>query len=94
MDIKETLDVLNAVDAEADALLAACADGRLTLKDLKEELPVVPKIREAFKNAMAIKDELADLDGAEVDELFDKIVSVASKTAEALAAVTSIVSAG
>ncbi len=86
--IKETLEVLVALDAELDAVLKSCADGKLTVLDIRHQLPVIAKARTAFEGAALVRGELKDLDEAEMVALYDKVVAVASKAVEAFAALS------
>ncbi len=90
MDIKETMEVFTAVEAEADAIIASCADGKLGLGDIKHQLPVLAKARAAFDHAGSIAAELKDLDEAEIEQVVAKIASVGSKVMEAAAALAAV----
>lgn len=92
--ITATMEVLVALEAECDAVIASCADGKLNLADLRNEIPVIPKARAAFKDAKLIAGELTDVDGAEVIQLYDKVVAVGEKLVEAVAAVAAILAKG
>jgi hypothetical protein len=93
MDIKETLEVFDAVDAQSDALVAACADGKLGLSDIKHELPVLAKARAAFSGLAAVKSELKDLDEDETELLVDRIATTGAKLVAAFAALTAVLGA-
>lgn len=90
MDIKETKEALVAVEAQCDAVIVSCADGQLTLADLKNEVPVLAKARDAFQGASLITAELKDLDALEVAELCDIVVRVGGKMVEAFIAMTKV----
>ena len=92
--IKETMEILGAVESQADALIASCADGKLTLADLRNEIPVIASAKAAFKDAGEVRAELADLDPVEAGQLYDKILSVGAKSIEALAAVQAVLAKG
>lgn len=96
MALKETLEVFDAAEAECDAVLAACADGKLTILDLRYELPVIPKLKEAFVGLDKVRGELTEAiqDPQQLAALFEKAVTVGTKAAEAIAAVAAVAGKG
>lgn len=91
--LKETMDVLVAVEAECDAILKSCEDGTLSILDIRHQLPVISKAKEAFVNAKAVRDELKDLDEAEMTALYDQVVGLGEKVVMAFAALSTVLSA-
>lgn len=92
MDIKNSLEVLGAVEAAADAAVKACEDGKLGLLDLRHLVPVLGKAKDAIADAALIRAELADADAAEVDALVAKLVVVVEKSAAAFSALSDVLS--
>lgn len=91
LGIKETLDVLVALEVASDAAVKACADGKLNLFDLPLLAAPVRAAIEAVRGRAVVIDELKDLDAAEVEALLNKCVSAGMKLLAALDAVGGVV---
>lgn len=92
MDIKNSLEVVAAVDASAEAVLKACEDGKLGLLDLRHLVPVLGKAKDAIRDASLIRAELVDAEPAEVDQLLAAAVAAFEKSALAFAALSAVIS--
>lgn len=90
MDIKETLECFDAVDASADAVVAACADGKLNLLDVPKLLGPMRKAQAALKDREMIKDELQDADEEEIAALVTRSLRTTEKMVAAIEAVTTL----
>lgn len=88
--LKETMEILVAVETECVAILKSCEDGKLSVLDIRHQLPVIAKAKDAFVGAAAVRDELKDLDEAEMLALYDKVVSVGEKVVAAFSALYAI----
>ncbi len=91
--IKETLDVLVAAEASLDAVVKACADGQVSLTDLRHVVAPARAAAEAIKGKDLIPVELADVDEAELNVLIDRAVAVASKAMDVFDAVAKVLEA-
>lgn len=92
--INETMDVLEGIQAEAQALINACQDGKINFFDLKYQIEVLSAGRAAFENAQAIPLELRDLDEDEIKILYEEILALGLKVIEAFCAVSKLVAKG
>lgn len=72
MNIKETLEVLAAVEVSCDAVVSACADGKIGLTDARFMFAPAKAAVVAAQGKDKVTDELKDLDEAEVAELVAK----------------------
>jgi hypothetical protein len=90
MGINETMEVLSAVEASADAVAKACEDGKLNLLDIRHLVPILTKGRDAIKDVQAVKGELLDLDEAEIAMLVEKSISVSDKVMGAYLAIAAL----
>ncbi len=76
MDIKETKELIKAVQDLLDELYADSEDGKLTLLEILGNYPEVMKIIDEGKDYNVIVNELKDLDRAELIELSDKLITI------------------
>ena len=83
-DLKETLEVLEAVDALANAIVAAKADGKVDWKDIPKLAHVLSAGKKALDGSSNIKIELADLDENEITEIIDKAFTSISLLVDAI----------
>lgn len=83
---KETEEVIDFVDAAADAILKAAGDGKLNWLDLPKILPVVSKASPALKDIKQVWPELKDLDSTEAEALMGRFSITVTKWAAAIAA--------
>jgi hypothetical protein len=88
--IKESLEVLDAVNAEADAIIKSCADGKLTLLDLRYQMPVIAKARAAFVGIDKVKGEIQNASTAEVEQLLTATYNTGLKMVEAFEAIARV----
>ncbi len=90
MDIKETLECFDAVDAAAVAVVAACEDGKLNLFDVPKLLAPMRAAQAALKDKEFIKEELRDADEEEVASLVTRALRTTEKVVAAIEAVTTL----
>lgn len=76
MDIKETKELIKAVQDLLDELYADSEDGKLTLLEILGNYPEVMKIIDEGKDYNVIVNELKDLDRAELIELSDRLITI------------------
>lgn len=93
MDIKNTMECLVAAEKMADGVLAACADKKLSILDLRHALEPARAAADAIKDIKLVAAELKDADPAEVEALLTKLTVVAPKVIDAGAALASVVGA-
>lgn len=70
--IPETLELIDASDATADAVTAICEDKKLTVMDLRFAVTPVRAGIAAAKDADQIPAEVRDLDATEIQTLIDR----------------------
>ena len=90
MDIKESMEVLIAVEASCDAVVKAADDGKLTLGDLRHAVAPARAVVDAVRGREKIAAELKDLDEAELAALIEKGESVAAKAVAAIEAISKL----
>jgi len=88
LGIKETLDVLVAAESTFDGVIAACADRKLGILDLRHALGPVKAQAEAVRGVKLVPAEMKDLDAAEVETLVTKLATCTTKALEAFTALT------
>jgi|GEM_PF-2517461 len=84
--IKESMEILQAVDVLASCVKAAKADGSLDWKDIPKFGPMIPASIKAIQDISKVKEELQDLDDQETKELLDKAMSSAINLINAIIA--------
>jgi hypothetical protein len=94
LGIDETMDVLEAIQAQADAIIAACEDQKLTLLDLRYLFGILDETKSALVDAQKIPLELKDLDEDEIKILYEEIINLGIKVIEAFSAITKVVQKG
>jgi len=77
--IKETKEVLVALDAAVGLVVDASKDGQISIADGFKFLQLLPSLRTALDGAGLVKGELQDLDEGEVRELADLSLGVCTK---------------
>ena len=90
MDIKESMEVLVAVEAVCDGVVKAAADGKLSLSDLRHAVAPAKAVVEAARGREKIPAELKDVDEAELTALIEKSEAVAVKAVAALDALAAL----
>ena len=90
LGIKETLDVFTAAEVTFDSVVAACADGKLGLTDIRFLVAPGRAAVEAARGRQLVGAELKDLDATEIDTLVNKSVVVATKGMVALDALAKV----
>jgi hypothetical protein len=88
--IKETMDVLLALETTANAVLKACEDGKLSLIDLRYVLEPARAAAAALKDGYKIPLELTNLSAEETEELLGTVGEVVPKVIMAAKAVADI----
>lgn len=94
LGIDETMEVLEAIQAQADAIIEACADGKINLLDIKYLFGIIGESKAALMNAKTIPLELKDLDEDEIKILYEEIINLGIKVIEAFGAATKVVTKG
>lgn len=85
--IKETEDGIKLIEVIADAVLAAKANGVVSLLDDADEfLPVLRAGIEAARGSAGIAAELKELDGTEVSQLVEDTAKAVAKLVAAVMA--------
>lgn len=76
--IKETIELLDLVEQSGVAAKAAMADGKIDWRDAlnKETRDLLPKLQAAVAGGNLVPLELKDIDGAEAQALYTKLVGV------------------
>lgn len=87
MDIKESLEVLVAVEVVCDAVVKAAEDGKLSLTDLRHVVAPARAVVEAVRGREVIPAELKDVDEAELAAFIAKGEEVAIKAVAAIEAI-------
>jgi hypothetical protein len=90
MDTKETLEVFDAADTACDAVIKACEDGKIGIMDIRHLLAPVKAVSVAMQGRDKLKEELKDLDAAEMEELAFRGVMTAEKVAAAFTAIAGL----
>lgn len=75
--IKETKELLIAIEHLASDVQKAVADGQFTLLDIRYFIEAIPYLKDAVQDMALIKNEVRDLDKDEMVELFDMLVEMA-----------------
>lgn len=88
--IKETLECFNAIDAAADAVVGACADGRLNMLDIPKLLAPMKAAKAALDGKEVIPSELKDVDENELAELVTRGLRTTEKIVLAITAVSAL----
>lgn len=88
--IKESMDVLKAAEAAFDAVIAAGADKKLSVGDVKHLLAPAKAALEAYRGVGEVVTELKDVDEAELVALVQQGGVLATKAVAALEAATSL----
>jgi hypothetical protein len=94
LGIDETMEVLEAIESQANAIIEACADGKLNLLDIKYLFGIIGESKAALMNAKTIPLELKDLDEDEIKILYEEIINLGIKVIEAFGAATKVVTKG
>lgn len=84
MDIHNTLEVVDTMDATAAAIKAAKADGNVNWMDTPKFVAVIPLARKALQDSEQIKLELQDVDSKEAQILFDRLFKAATALMDAV----------
>lgn len=79
MELKDVLEVYDAADSTADALVKMCDDGKINLFDLRHAMAPIKAMVKAVQGADQVVAELRDLDVSEIDKLIDRSALTASK---------------
>lgn len=82
LEVKETLDILEAVGGLVDVSGKVFADGKVALDDLvhlKSLADQLPLVVEAARGAGEVPKELKDIDAAEVQQLLAAVMGLALK---------------
>ena len=74
--IKETMELVDAIDSLIVALDVANDDGKISLSDLPSFAPVALKFLDAVRGISEIPTELKDLDGEEAQIIAQKSVDI------------------
>lgn len=88
--IKECTECFDAVDAAAQAVVDACADGKLNLLDVPKLLSPMRAAQAALKDRQMIKAELKDANEEEVAELVTRALRTTEKTVAAMEAIATL----
>jgi len=78
MDLKETLELLNALQNLADEVKADSEDGKLTILEILGNYPDILEVIEEGKDYQTVIAELKDLDQAEILTLVEKLIALSS----------------
>lgn len=84
MDIHNTLEVVDVMDALAADVKAAKADGVLNIWDSPKFANLITKGRKALDDSAQIVLELKDLDDTEIQTLVGRLMAAASSLLDAL----------
>lgn len=84
MDIKNTLEVIDTIDATAKAIKSAKADGNVNWLDTPKFAAVLPTALAAVRDSEQIKLELQDLDAKEAQEVVDRLFKAATGLLDAV----------
>lgn len=82
MDIKNTTEVIDAIDVTIDMVKKIIEDGKVDSKDIPVLLDLVkaiPTYKAAVEEAKDIKDELADLSAEEINILALRMQAIVKK---------------
>lgn len=82
MDIKNTTEVIDAIDVTIDMVKKIIEDGKVDSKDIPVLLDLVkaiPAYKAAVEDAKDIKDELADLSAEEINILALRMQAIVKK---------------
>lgn len=82
MDIKNTTEVIDAIDVTIDMVKKIIEDGKVDSKDIPVLLDLVkaiPTYKAAVEDAKDIKDELADLSAEEINILALRMQAIVKK---------------
>lgn len=84
MDIKNTLELVEALNTLGTCLRAAKEDGDVDIWDTPKFAPMLSAAQRALKDASEVKQEIQELDEAEVQELVDKLFAAVTNLADAV----------
>lgn len=87
MNIKESMEVLVAVETTCDAIVKSAEDGKLSLVDLRHAVAPAKAVVEAVRGRDQIGAELKDIDEAELAAFIAKGEEVAMKAVAAIEAI-------
>lgn len=85
MDIKNTTEVIDAIDATVDMVKKVLEDGKVDIKDLPvlmDLVKAIPVYKVAVEGAKDIKDELKDLSQDEIAFLALRMLAIVKKFAK------------
>lgn len=81
MGIKESMEVLNALEAVVDFVGRSLADGKIDLRDLVGVIPMLGVLKDAFVGGQLVPAELKDGTVDEWQQLATKAMTVVQKAA-------------
>lgn len=90
MDIKESMEILVAVELSFDAIVAAAADGKIKIGDVRHLIAPVKATIAAVRGREKVGAELKDVDAAELEELIAKGEVLAVKAVAAMEALSAL----
>lgn len=84
MTVKEANDVVVLINATADAVKAAKADGAIDWRDAKEVIGLLPELRDAVKDANKIPEQVKGATNEELQQLATDSMTAAYRLVEAV----------